>query len=160
MVREGKEDTTTSAQEEARLFLDNAARARVTTENAQTKSLKQARDEGTVASTTTDQDIGNYASAVGYHSAATSILNNPPSRRVSRFLEESVDAAQHSKGPTWTEKYGDLRGSTAAKQRAKNTGLTNEESLHPLGITTGTSAASTAPAPAAAGSKQPTSSNY
>ena len=53
-------------------------------------------------------------------------------------MGQPVDATQHPKGASYTEKYGDMRifggRKTPAKQRANNTrGMKNEEAIQGIG---------------------------
>lgn len=120
------------AKVQASNFLDGAARGRVEMEGIEQARLRRARDSGGLAKNTTDDAINNYAKRVGFSAQANDIVNNPPSRDVMTFLKKKVNDAQHRKGATYTDKYGDLRGTSAAKQRGDNTRLSNPTSTNEM----------------------------
>ena len=95
--------------------------------------LTTAREHGFVDSSTTDEQINDYAAKVGYSAQASNIVQNPPTGEAMAFLARQVKKAEHRKGPTYTEKYGDLRN-LAAKQRGDNTGLVGAETLHGVAV--------------------------
>ena len=132
-VREGVADKliTMSGKEQAVDFLDGAARHRQSVLNIETTRLTNARKSGSLDKSTTDDSIKRYMDEVAYLAQAKSIVDNPPTRGGMEFMKNQVDMAQHKKGTTYTSGYGDMR-SSAAKQRASNTRLKNEESLHGL----------------------------
>ena len=112
--------------------MDNAARARGATVATQRDRLLRGRELGTVSKDTTDEDINRYATNLGYHNQAMHLLHNPPTSAAFNVFNNAIIEKQHPKGSTHTAKFGDMRKSTA-KQRGKNTGLTNAASLHHLG---------------------------
>ena len=119
----GKESVRVPAREQANEFLDGAARSRNQLEEIEQKRLRRARESGGLAKNTTDEEINNYANKVGFHSQAFNIVNNPPSREAMSFMKKTVESAQHANGSTYTNKFGDMRGTSAAKQRGDNTRL-------------------------------------
>ena len=94
--------------------------------------LTRARDMGRIAKKTTDSEILNYATKVGHHQHAMSILDNPPSNAVFEFYSQQVKNAEHEKGARYTEKYGNISGLKKTKQRANNTRLSGETALHAI----------------------------
>ena len=131
----GDSDARVPANRQAEDFLNGAARTRDSVTSIERDRLTQARDSGgiSLALGTTDSEIDNYASKVGFHNQATSIVHNVPTSQAFAYMARTMETAQHSKGATHTEKYGDMRtygGALAAKQRGSNTRLTNPNSLH------------------------------
>ena len=92
--------------------------------------LNQHRAEGLVHAST--DDIARQAANLGHHAHATFIANNPPSLQASQHLNRQIRVARHEDGAVFTNHRGDpsktmnMRSyskSTAAHQRARNTGL-------------------------------------
>ena len=93
------------------------------------KMMRRARDKGRIAKSTTDKELANYAEKVGYHHQSLHMLNNPPTTAGFDYFASAMCLAEHPEGSTVTFVSGDVRRSKA-KQRANNTHLENEESLH------------------------------
>ena len=126
------------AAKQANDYLDRAARSRDSGIESERERLQLARKHGGLAKDTTDDEIEDYASKVGYHLQAVALLTGNPSREALTYMEEQVNAGEHPEGASFTEKHGDMRvfggRKTAAKQRAMNTrGMHNEEALHGVG---------------------------
>jgi hypothetical protein len=116
--------TKPTAKENANAFLDGALRGCSTVIDAETNRLTSARENGGLSKKTTDEKIENYASKMGYHHQATSIVQGAPNTDALFFIRQQVLAQQHPNGATYTEQYGDMRLyglGGAVQQRADNT---------------------------------------
>ena len=111
--------------------------------------LTTARENGFVNSSTTDEQIEEYATKVGYSAQASNLVQSPPTGETVAFLARQVKKTEHRKMPTYTDKYGDLRD-LAAKQRGDNTGLVGAETLHGVSVAASGAGASKACAGAVA----------
>ena len=84
----GDSDVRVPASRQAQDLLNGAAMARDGVINIERDRLSRSRDSGGIACGTTDEAINIYASNVGFHHQATSIVHNPPSSAVFFFLGE------------------------------------------------------------------------
>ena len=109
-------------------FLNNAARARDNVNEIEEERLSAARKNGLLSSTTSNKEIGNYASKVAYHAQATHFIQNPPSRDVFQHLSSQINNAEHPNGAAHSFKYGNLRD--PARKRAADTRLDDPQSLN------------------------------
>jgi hypothetical protein len=117
------------AMERASAFLDDAARLRETEMCVVIKGYEEKRSSGEISSAISDEQIVGAATQQAYFAQAQCIVNgNLNPRQVQEFDQLTRDA-QHPKGSTWTEKYGNLSlsrdqsSSRAAEQRSRNTRL-------------------------------------
>lgn len=127
------EATKLTAKEKADAFLDSALKGRSTMIQSETNRLIDARANGVLSKRTSDEEITNYATKIGYHHQATSIVQAAPDTDALFYLRQQVMAQQHPNGATYTEQYGDMRSygsGGASKQRADNTRLSNASALH------------------------------
>jgi hypothetical protein len=74
----GGSATRPTAKEQADQFLSGALEGRQTVTAAEISALKRARENGGLSKQTTDKEISNYATKVGYHHQATVISQNMP----------------------------------------------------------------------------------
>jgi hypothetical protein len=101
--------TKPTAKENANAFLDGALRGHSTVIEAETNRLTSARENGGLSKKTTDEEIENYASKMGYQHQATSIVQGAPDTNTLFFICQQVLAQQHPNGATYTEQYGEMR---------------------------------------------------
>jgi hypothetical protein len=105
-------------------FLDDAARLWETEMCVVIKGYEAKRSSGKISSAISDEQIVGAAMQQAYFAQAQCIVNgNLNPRQVKDFGQLTRDA-QHPKGSTWTEKYGNLSlsrdqsSSHAAEQRS------------------------------------------
>ena len=122
--------------ERASAFLDDAARLRETKMCVVIKGYEAKRSSGKISSAISDEQIVGAATQQAYFAQAQCIVNgNLNPRQVQEFDQLTRDA-QHPKGSTWTEKYGNLSlsrdqsSSRAAEQRSQNTHLVGTAAAH------------------------------
>ena len=114
----------------AKDYLVQAAKAGTIVREEALHSLAQQRDNGLLNAK--EDDINRQSTLLGQQAHATFIVNNPPSLQASQHLRRQMRVAQHPDGPVFANLGGDpskatnMRSyskSTAAQQRARNTGL-------------------------------------
>ena len=94
--------------ERASAFLDDAARLWETEMCMVIKTYEAKRSSGKISSAISDEQIVGAATQQAYFAQAQSIVNgNLNPRQVQEFDQLTRDA-QHPKGSTMTEKYGNL----------------------------------------------------
>lgn len=132
-----EKESTKEKQEkraEAAQWLAQATGARALTTNTVLEQLQDQRKQGKIASSTTDEELKKHAQKKGHHAASLHALRNPLSETAREQMKALVENIEHFKGPTHTDKHGDMRtyggGAKKAKQRAANTGLSDASSLH------------------------------
>ena len=87
------------------------------------------RSSSEISSTISDEQIVGAATQQAYFAQAQSIVNGNLNPRQVQEFDQLTHNAQHPKGSTWTEKYGNLSLSRdqslscAAEQRSRNTHL-------------------------------------
>jgi len=132
MIRECGDSEAKMAREQASNFLSNAVKMRVDMEQVENTNISKARDEGSIINGTPDKDLDDYASKLSYQHSCMSMLNQPPTTAAFNLLDKLMIDAQHPKGLTWNESYGNIRKTSASKQRGDNTRLINASALHEL----------------------------
>ena len=117
------------AMERASAFLDDAARLWETDMCVVIKGYEEKRSSGEISSAISDEQIVGAATQQAYFAQAQCIVNGNLNPSQVQGLDQLTPDAQHPKGSTWTEKYGDLSlsrdqsSSRAAEQRSRNTHL-------------------------------------
>ena len=118
-----------TAREQSHALLNNAYRGGKKAAADRNKTLETAQKMGMIDASTTEEDLARHADRVGAVAQALAITNNPPGHESLVDLQNAYHQSMDRRGSTFTEKYGNLKGSSS-KKRAANTRLTNPTSLH------------------------------
>jgi hypothetical protein len=116
------------AMERASAFLDSCS-SQETEMCVVIKGYDAKRSSGKISSAISDEQIVGAATQQAYFAQAQCIVNGNLNPSQVQGLDQLTPDAQHPKGSTWTEKYGDLSlsrdqsSSRAAEQRSRNTHL-------------------------------------
>jgi hypothetical protein len=115
--------------ERASAFLDDAARLRETEMCVVIKGYEAKRSSGKISSAISNEQIVGAAMQQAFFAQAQCIVNGNLNPHQVQEFDQLTHNAQHPKGSTWTEKYGNLSLSRdqslscAAEQRSRNTHL-------------------------------------
>jgi len=132
LAKQNEQIQQASARERAKEVLSLSIRSGKAASDTETRRLLAMQRDGILDKDADQSRIEDQADRVGSHVAALGILQIEPDRNVHEYLDQQISSVQHPGGPTHTA-LGDMRtyrGGGAAKKRANNTGLRDEEALH------------------------------
>ena len=129
--RNQKESALTQARREeaaADKWLNNASAKLF--QSVLLTDVMERRDNGLIASSTTDEYLKTWVNKVAYDKAAASMVKAPIDNDALTYVQKQIKAVEDPKGASFTRNGKNLRKDKRSKTRAENTGLVGAKDFH------------------------------